>query len=152
MRTTNHIGAYIMAQLGSLTVSLAVLTTLANSAALAAGTEFCGRASGEPSALQADISKAAGIKEIYRGAEYVAYQDEATQAVFTFSQEAVGPAHPAAVCRKPVRDGEFMTLQMVVVCKGAVDACQRLESDFKLLNAKMEAAIRNEAGQNAAPK
>lgn len=111
--------------------------------------DFCGRATGEPAALEAEISKTAGVKEIHRGPEYVAYQDEASEAVFTFTQAAVGPAHPAAVCRKPVRDGENLTLQMVIVCKGEIDACQRLESDFKLLNAQMEAAIRNEAARPA---
>lgn len=142
----------MISRLSELTLAFAVATAVASGTALAAGTEFCGRASGEPAALQAEISKTDGIKEIFRSAEYLAYQDAASQAVFTFSLEAVGPAHPAAVCRKPVRTGEFMTLQMVVVCKGAVEACQRLESDFKLLNAKMEAAIRNEAGQIAPPK
>jgi len=114
-------------------------------AAWAAG-EFCGRDSGEPAGLEAAISKASGVKEIYRGTEYVAYQDAASEAVFTFSLPAQGPAHPTAVCRKPVREGDSITLQMVIVCKGATESCQRLESDFKLLNAKMEAAIRNETG------
>ncbi len=115
-------------------------------------TAFCGRATGDPAAILADVSKAAGIKEIHRGPEYIAYQDEATQAVFTFTQEGAGPAHPAAVCRKPVKDGENLTLQMVIVCKGDGAACQRLESDFKQLNAQMEAAIRNEAEQAGAQK
>ena len=35
---------------------------------------------------------------------------------------------------------------------GEIAACQSLESDFKLLNAQMEAAIRNEAGQTADKK
>lgn len=111
--------------------------------------DFCGRATAAPDVLQAEISKAPGVKEIFRGAEYIAYQDEATQAVYTFTTAAQGAAHPAAVCRKPVRDGDNLTLQMLIVCKGAGEDCQRLESDFKLLNAKMEAAIRNEAGQAA---
>ena len=95
--------------------------------------------------MMADIAKAGAMKEIFRGPEYIAYQDEASQAVYTFSQAGQGPAHPAAVCRKPIKDGDSLKLQMVIVCRGETDACQRLESDFKLLNAKMEAAIRNEA-------
>ena len=112
---------------------------------------FCGRPTGEPAALQEAVSKDPAVKEVYRGAEYIAYQD-ATEAVFTFSQTAQGPAHPAAICRKPVRDGDNMLLQMVIVCKGESDACQRLESDFKLLNAEMEASIRNEAARAAEKK
>ena len=45
-----------------------------------------------------------------------------------------------------------MILQMVIVCKGEGNSCQRLESDFKLLNAEMEAAIRNEAAGAAEKK
>lgn len=131
-------------------VALAVLAAGAH--AHAQGTEFCGRPTGEPAALEAEISKAAGVKEIFRGPEYAAYQDAATDAVFTFTQPGQGGAHPAAVCRKPVKEGDSLTLQMVIICKGGSDDCQRLESDFKLLNAKMEAAIRNEAGQAADKK
>ena len=131
----------------------AVLATLAIvQAATAADGDFCGRPRGEPAALEAEISKAPGFKEIHRGPEYVAYQEEATEAVFTFSLPAQGPAHPAAICRKPVKDGDSITLQMVIVCNGEIAACQSLESDFKLLNAQMEAAIRNEAGQTADKK
>ncbi|MEQ1694651.1 MAG: hypothetical protein ABL901_02320 [Hyphomicrobiaceae bacterium] len=115
---------------------------LANPAVAA---DFCGRTTGEPDVLQGEISKSAGVKEIFRGPEYVAYQDEASQAVFSFTEAAQGKAHPAAVCRRPVKDGDSITLQMVIICKGDSEACQRLEGDFKLLNARMEAAIRNDA-------
>ena len=117
--------------------------------AAAADIDFCGRSTGEPAALQEAISKAAGIKEIHRGPEYIAYQEDGTEAVFTFSLPAQGGAHPAAICRRPVKDGDNLTLQMVIVCKGETWACQALESDFKLLNAQIEAAVRNEAARAA---
>jgi hypothetical protein len=133
--------------------ALALLaSTLSAVAAESADTSFCGRPTGEPAALMETISKDAGVKEIHRGPEYIAYQDTTSQAVFTFSQAAQGPAHPAAICRKPVKEGDSMVLQMVIVCKGDGTACQRLNSDFKLLNAQMEAAIRNESGQPAPTK
>ena len=134
-------------------LSLAMLAVSSPLAIIpAAAADFCGRTTGEPDALQAEISKAAGVKEIFRGPEYIAFQDEASQAVFTFTQVAQGGAHPTAVCRKPVKEGDSITLQMVIICKGDTDSCQRLEGDFKLLNAKMEAAIRNEAAQAADKK
>ena len=133
-------------------LSLAILAMTACLAGPGLAADFCGRSTGEPDVLQAEISKAAGVKEIFRGPEYVAYQDQASQAVFTFTQASQGKAHPAAVCRKPVKDGDNITLQMVTICKGETESCQRLEGDFKLLNAQMEAAIRNEAGQAADKK
>ena len=108
--------------------------------------DFCGRVGGEPAAIEAEVSNAAGMKEIFRGPEYVAYQNDSDQAVYTFTRAAQGGAHPAAVCRKPVKEGDSLTLQMVIICKGGIEDCQRLESDFKQLNASMEASIRNEAG------
>lgn len=116
----------------------------------AAAADFCGRPVDEPATLQAAIAKSDGVKQVFDGPEYVAYQDAASEAVYTFSRAAVGAAHPAAVCRKPVKSGETITLQMEIVCRGSSDACQRLESDFKLLNARMEAHIRGVAGDAAA--
>jgi hypothetical protein len=133
--------------LGQSTSIILAWVVMGAAVSAAPAADFCGRESNTPATMEVEISKAAGIREIFRGPEYVAYQDEASQAVYTFTQAAQGAAHPAAVCRKPVRDGDNLTLQMVVVCQGASDDCQRLESDFKLLNAKMDAAIRNEAGQ-----
>ena len=62
------------------TLALAVLAVASSLAAPAVAADFCGRASGEPGALQAEVSNAAGVKEIFRGPEYIAYQDEASQA------------------------------------------------------------------------
>lgn len=143
------------ARLAGTTVFAAVLSTsavvFAPLANAATGTEFCGRASGEPAVLLEEISKAEGFKQVHDGPQYIAYQDSKTETVFTFSRSGAGGAHPAAVCRRPVKDGEFVTLEMVVICRGAADACQRLESDFKLLNAQMEAHIRGQSGAAANP-
>lgn len=109
-----------------------------------AAEDFCGQPSGEPAALGETIAKVVGFKKIYEGTDYLAYQDPANDTVYTFTRPGLGAAHPAAVCRKPLRDGDSIKLQMVVVCRGAVDACQRLESDFRLLNAQMEAHIRSQ--------
>ena len=102
--------------------------------------------------LQEAAAKDPALKEIYRGAEYIAYQETGAEAVYTFSQAAQGLAHPAAICRKPVKDGDNMIIQMVIVCRGETSSCQALESDFKLLNAQMEAEIRNKAADTAAKK
>jgi hypothetical protein len=127
----------------------ALMSTLLGTAALAADDTFCGRPLADAVGLRGVIAKAEGVKEIYRGAEYVAYEEAATQAVYTFSEPAQGQAHPAAVCRKPVKEGDSLILQMKIVCGGSTEACQALESDFKLLNARMEADIRNKAASAA---
>jgi hypothetical protein len=116
------------------------------------GTDFCGRPAADALALRETISKAEGIKEIFRSAEYVAYEEAATQAVFTFTEPGQVQAHPTAVCRKPVKEGDNLLLQMRIVCGGTPVGCQTLESDFKLLNARMEAEIRNKAAASNAPK
>jgi hypothetical protein len=135
-------------------VRIAALTVVSGVAPALAqqDTDFCGRPTAEASALRETISKAEGIKEIFRSAEYIAYEDSASQAVFTFTEPGQAQAHPAAVCRKPVKDGDNLLLQMRIVCGGSAVGCQSLESDFKLLNARMEAEIRNKAGSSNAPK
>lgn len=107
---------------------------------------FCGRPTGEPAALQEAIAKSEAVKQIYDGPEYIAFQDAKTEAVFTFTRAAAAQAHPAAVCRIPVRDGDLIRLEMAIVCRGTSDGCSRLESEFKKLNAQMEAHIRGQSG------
>jgi hypothetical protein len=41
------------------------------------------------------------------------------------------------VCRRPVRDGDSITLDMVINCKGEAKACAQLDTDFRKLNARM---------------
>lgn len=48
------------------------------------------------------------------------------------------PAHPAAVCRKPMKDGDKLIIKMVVVCDGEKDACAKLRNDFNVMTAKMQ--------------
>lgn len=120
-----------------------ILLALVQASATATASAFCGSETGAPDALLARVKTMAGIKEIHRDREFVAYQDPATSAVFTFT-EAGHPAHPAAVCRKPVQKGDQLEIEMAVVCKGPEAKCAGLESDFKLLNAKMQADINNQ--------
>jgi hypothetical protein len=135
-------------------VSVATLALLSGAAPALAqqGTDFCGRATADAVALRETIAKAAGVKEIFRSAEYIAYEEAASQAVFTFTEPGQVQAHPAAVCRKPVKDGDNLLLEMRIVCGGSAVGCQALESDFKLLNARMEAEIRNKAAASNPPK
>ena len=112
-------------------------------AAAGADTSFCGGPGGKAAEILERIKAMPGIKEIHRTPEYIAYQDAATQAVYTFTGIAQ-KAHPAAVCRRPVQKGDALELQMAIVCEGAARHCEQLEGDFKLLNAKMQADINNQ--------
>lgn len=137
---------------GAVAVAISISSgpVAAGQGAAAEGTAaFCGRPTGEPAALQEAIAKSDGVKQVYDGPEYVAFQDAKTEAVFTFTRAAAAQAHPAAVCRVPVRDGDLIKLEMAIVCRGTADGCSRLESEFKKLNAQMEAHIRGQSGAPA---
>lgn len=132
------------------TAAAAVMACIASSANPAgAADRFCGLEGGTPDALATRVKAMPGIREVHRDKEYLAYQEPATSMVLTFTEPA-HPAHPAAVCRKPIQKGDTLEIEMAIVCQGAERHCTQLEGDFKLLNAKMQADINNriQSGKN----
>lgn len=96
----------------------------------------CARANGDPVALLAELTEKDKLPEVFRDAAYVALQDKSTWAMWTFTLPGQR-AHPAVVCRRPVQEGDVITLDMVVNCKGEANACVLLSQEFKALNAIM---------------
>jgi len=129
-----------------LAAAVAILIVSAATVTAQPAADFCGRPIGEPAALEEALAKADGVKKVYDGPEYYAFQDAKSEAMFTFTRPAQGPSHPAAVCRKPVKDGEHLKLQMEIVCRGTSKGCAALEAEFRKLNAQMEAHIQSAAG------
>jgi hypothetical protein len=60
--------------------------------------------------------------------------------MYTFTVKG-HPAHPAAVCRKPVEQGDNLVITMSVVCDGEKEACAKLQNDFNVMTAKMQAEV-----------
>jgi hypothetical protein len=108
-----------------------------------AETAFCGVGAGTASELMSRVGAMPGIREVHRDRDFVAYQDPASSTVYTFTVKGQ-PAHPAAVCRKPVQKGDSLEIEMAIVCEGPERHCTQLDGDFKLLNAKMQADINNQ--------
>ncbi|MEW5964691.1 MAG: hypothetical protein AB1749_14155 [Pseudomonadota bacterium] len=96
----------------------------------------CARANGDPVALLAELTGKDKLPEVFRDAAYVALQDKSTWAMWTFTLPG-HRAHPAVVCRRPVQEGDVITLDMVVTCNGEPNACVGLSQEFKALNAIM---------------
>lgn len=94
-------------------------------------------------ALFAELKDVKNLPVVHKDGLYVALQDKATFAMWTFTREGQS-AHPAVVCRVPVRDGDNITLTMVINCEGAARACQSLKSDFQQLNQRMQLQIENQ--------
>ncbi|MDX2289689.1 MAG: hypothetical protein NW217_12810 [Hyphomicrobiaceae bacterium] len=117
-------------------------TTLA-----AAEPTVCGRAANaDPAVLLPALRDGDKLPEVFRDKSYVALQDKATWAMWTFTVDG-NPAHPAVICRIPLRQGAEITLDMVITCKGEQTACAKMEQEFKALNAMMEAEIRGKQPQ-----
>jgi hypothetical protein len=113
--------------------------------AAAEETALCGGPGGAPVDVQARVV-AAQVPEVFRDKEFVAYQDKDTFTMWTFTLPG-HPAHPTVVCRRPVRSGDSITLQMDIVCKAAEKPCADLGQQFKELNAQMQTAIENGTGK-----
>ncbi|NOT69819.1 MAG: hypothetical protein HOP09_00655 [Hyphomicrobium sp.] len=112
---------------------------------VAAAQQFCGEPTAKADELIARYSTAKGLSETYKSVDYVAYSDDAKNptVVYTFTTKG-HPAHPAAVCRKQVKEGDALVLKMQVVCDGAKEPCDKLRNDFNVMNAKMQAAVDNQ--------
>lgn len=109
---------------------------------MAAAEEFCGDPLGKAEELIQRYSTKPELKQVYSSDQYVAYSDDDKKSSVMYTFTAKGnPAYPAAVCRKPVREGENLTIKMSVVCDGEAEACAKLRNDFNVMTAKMQAEV-----------
>jgi hypothetical protein len=116
---------------------------------MTAAQEFCGDASGKAEDLIARYSSKAGLQKVYETDQYLAYSDDPKNATVMYTLTTKkNPAYPAAVCRKIVRQGDLLTVAMKVVCDGDQTACAKLQNDFNVMNAQMQAQVDQQiAGQ-----
>lgn len=123
---------------------LAALASVSMTATAAAQQpkQLCGTASGTVAELVERVTKTEALPEVFRGGDYFAHEDKARETVWSFTT-AKQPAHPAAVCRRPVRQGDDLVLDMGIVCEGGADACDKLTKDFEYLNYQMLLQMRD---------
>lgn len=105
-----------------------------------AGLKLCGRDWAKPEDLLKQLAEVEKLPVVHRDQYYVAYQDPKTTTMWTFTLPGI-PAHPAVVCRQPVKDGDMMKLHMDVNCNGDERACDALVQDFRRLNSQMAKAM-----------
>jgi len=109
---------------------------------VAAAHAFCGDPSGKAEELIQRYSTKPGLKQVYKSDQYVAYSDDDKNSTVMYTFTAKGhPAYPAAVCRKPVQKGDSLVITMSVVCDGKKDECAKLQNDFNVMTAKMQAEV-----------
>jgi N-acetylglutamate synthase/N-acetylornithine aminotransferase len=109
---------------------------------VAAAEAFCGDTTAKAEELFTRYSSAKNLKQTYTSDQFVAYSDDEKNPtlVYTFTTKRHA-AHPAAVCRKLVKEGDQAILRMVVVCDGEAGACANLKNDFNVMNAKMQVEV-----------
>lgn len=108
----------------------------------AAAEEFCGEPTGKAEDLIARYSSKAGLQQVYTSDLYVAFSDDPKNATVMYTLTTKhNPAYPTAVCRKVVHQGDALTVQMKVVCDGKQEACAKLQNDFNVMTAKMQAEV-----------
>lgn len=109
---------------------------------IAAAGAFCGDPTAKADELLTRYSTAKGLKEVYKSEQYIAFSDDDKNSTVTYTFTIkTHAAHPAAVCRKIVKEGDAMIVKMAIVCDGNADACTTLKNDFNVLNAKMQAEV-----------
>ncbi len=109
---------------------------------IAAATEFCGDIPAKADDLFTRYSTQQGLKEVYKSVDYIAFSDDEKNSTQMYTFTVKGhPAHPAAVCRRIMKDGDQTTIKMVVICEGEKDACAKLQNDFNVMTAKMQLEV-----------
>jgi hypothetical protein len=101
-----------------------------------AADDLCGRPTEAPEALLQRLARTEKLPEIHRDKAYLALHDKARATTWTFTVEG-HPAHPSAVCRRPVKDGDRLRIEMSVSCGAAEAECEKLVGAFEELNARM---------------
>lgn len=103
---------------------------------------FCGDPTGKAQELIDRYSAKPGLKQVYKSEQYVAYSDDEKNSTVMYTFTVKGhPAYPAAVCRKPIQQGDSLVITMSVVCDGEKEACTTLKNDFNVMTAKMQAEV-----------
>lgn len=64
---------------------------------------------------------------------WLTIEDPAQRTLWTFAPES-DPAHPAAIKRSVIPQGDQLVIRMDIRCEGAIDACDALEQHFLGLN------------------
>jgi len=114
----------------------AVLAAFLLGATPALADDLCGRPMEAPEALFQRLAKTEKLPEIHRDKAYVALHDKARDTTWTFTA-AGHPAHPSAICRRPVQDGDRLRIEMNVSCGAAEAECEKLVNAFQELNRHM---------------
>lgn len=108
----------------------------------AAAEAFCGDTVAAAKELIARYSGDAKFKQVYKSDQFLAYADDEKNPtiMFTLTTDRQ-PAHPAAVCRRVVKEGEAVTIKMNIVCDGAGEECKKLTNEFNVMTAQMQLQV-----------
>ncbi len=127
MRTTRPLSCSV----GLLTGAVMFATGVA-----AQPNDLCGRPQEKAGALFERLTKSEKLPEIHRDKAYVALFDKARETTWTFTV-AGHPAHPSAVCRQVVKDGDRLRIDTNIACSAAEAECEKLANAFEELNQRM---------------
>ncbi len=109
---------------------------------VAAAQAFCGDATAKADELIARYSGDAKLKQVYKSADFLAFADDDKNATVMYTFTVAGhAAHPAAVCRRIVKEADAAIIKMEVVCEGAAEACDKLRNDFNVMTARMQVEV-----------
>jgi hypothetical protein len=84
---------------------------------------------------------------------WLTVEDPTQRTLWTFAPES-DPAHPAAIKRGVIAQGDDLVIRMDIRCEGAIEACDALEQHFLGLNqsASEQALDRQPEDASAAPE
>jgi hypothetical protein len=93
---------------------------------------LCGREVASLQALQDELANNPQVERVLDNDQYAAYADQGARTVWTFTKPG-HPAAPAVVCRRPVQNGNQISVQLQAGCGGPKEACDAMIAAFQAL-------------------
>jgi len=92
-------------------------------------------------ATLADMRAKTGVKT-YEKSGWTIIEDRSTMSVWSFTPSN-HPAHPAAIQRSVVKDGDNIFVQMKVLCESSKSACDAMVVEFQHLDQKVREDLKS---------
>ncbi len=93
---------------------------------------LCDRDFADPIQLMVSLMHEAKGRPSFENGQFISFGNLGDGSAFTFTKKG-HPAHPAVVCRSPVKIGDVFHIKTEASCAAPKEACEKLMRDFQAM-------------------